>query len=70
MLCHSVNDWNWELLSITEERKDDGGLYEIRKRTGNGLRKNWLKNSHLRYLIRQNDSYRKAQKRLLKKIEV
>ena len=24
MLCHSVNDWNWELLSITEERKDDG----------------------------------------------
>lgn len=26
-------------LNIIEERKDDGGLNEIRKRKGNGLRK-------------------------------
>lgn len=26
-------------LNIKEERKDNGGLNEIRKRTGNGLRK-------------------------------
>lgn len=40
MLCHSVNDWNWEPEGTNRgKRKDDGGLYEIRKRTGNGLKK-------------------------------
>lgn len=33
------------------------GLIETRKRTRNGLRTNWLKNTHLRYLIKNDRSH-------------